>query len=255
MTPQSNFMVVAPVRPDQIRPLKSLLESMTDLPGMADPKNPVVPFEMFESIHYARFVILEDHTLDDLAHFDMPVPKYRPTLAFLGDCDGPAEDCLGQLANGAGHGLRQIFSHCDGFDANSDLLRWMKNHLQRAAAAYVNWIGRTVRQVREEAALRQRLLKHLKRFPPARDDPQAIRDELVAVVRADLENGALALTPPVPTPVGWRVRNLIHCAIVPAGLLLLVMVLPLTILVLAIFRLVASPIRKDRAGDRRSPAA
>jgi hypothetical protein len=202
---------------------------------MADPKNPVVPFEMFESIHYARFVILEDHTLDDLAHFDMPVPKYRPTLAFLGDCDGPAEDCLGQLANGAGHGLRQIFSHCDGFDANSDLLQWMKNHLQRAAAAYVNWIGRTVRQVREEAALRQRLLKHLKRFPPARDDPQAIRDELVAVVRADLENGALALTPPVPTPVGWRVRNLIHCAIVPAGLLLLVMVLPLTILVLAIF--------------------
>jgi hypothetical protein len=111
----------------------------------------------------------------------------------------------------------------------------MKDHSRDAAAAYVNWIGRTVRQVREEAALRERLLQYLEQHPAARDDPQAIREELIAVVRADLESGALTLTPPAPTPAGWRLRNFIHCATVPVVLIVLVLALPLTILVLSIF--------------------
>ena len=32
---------------------------MNDLPGMADPDNPLLPFRVFETLHFARFVILE----------------------------------------------------------------------------------------------------------------------------------------------------------------------------------------------------
>ncbi len=67
-------MVVAPILADRIESLRSVLASMTGLPGMANPKNPIVPFGSFEEIHYARFVILDDQTLDDLAAFGKSIP-------------------------------------------------------------------------------------------------------------------------------------------------------------------------------------
>src|SRR5262245_15051522 len=193
MTPRSNFMVVAPDAAGQTGPLKSLLETMTASRGHADSKNAIVPFGLFEEIHYARFVLIEDQTLDDLALFGKSVPVYPITLAFLVDCDGSTDDCLSNLVRASGDGLRQIFSHCEGFGPDSDLLAWMRNHFQPSAASYVNWIGRTVRQIREEAALRDRLLQYLRNHPTARDDLQGIRDELVASVRLDIQDGTLTL--------------------------------------------------------------
>ena len=75
----------------------------------------------------------------------------------------------------AAPGLRQIFSCCQGFTPNSDLLAWMKAHSQAPAANYVNWVGRTVRQIREEATLRDELVKCVKDRQDefARDEPQA----------------------------------------------------------------------------------
>ena len=40
-----------------------------------------------------------------------------------------------------------------GFATDTDLFDWMKQHEAPAIAVYVNWRGRTVRQIREEAAL------------------------------------------------------------------------------------------------------
>jgi hypothetical protein len=225
MTPQSNFMVVAPVSPDRIESLKSLLESMTELPGMANSKNTVVPFGLFEEIHYARFVILDDRTLDDLVAFGKPIPIYPVALAFLVDCDGQADDCLAHLARGAGDGLRRIFSHCNGFTPESDLLTWMQSHTQPSAASYVNWVGRTVRQVHEEATLRQSLSLHLGSRPLAAGDLQRLRADLMALVRSKQQEGKLVLTPPAPSPVGWYVRNLLHLATVPAAIGALVVAL------------------------------
>ena len=57
----------------------------------------------------------------------------------------------------AAAGLRAIFAHCEGFEARQrpaglDASRT----IVPIAASYVNWVGRTVRQIREESALRQR---------------------------------------------------------------------------------------------------
>jgi len=219
MTPQSNFLIVAPVPADQIEPLKSLLASMTGLPGTANPENPVVPFGSFEEIHYARFVILDDRTLDDLAAFGVSIPVFPVTLALAVDCDGSADDCLAHLARDAGDGLRQIFSHCEGFRPDSDLRSWMKSRLRPSAASYVNWIGRTVRQVHEEAALRNFLLEQIRAMPATRNDLQGIRQQLVEAVRSGQQDGTLTLSPPKGTPPAWKLRNLLHLASVPIAIL------------------------------------
>src|SRR5262245_13731525 len=164
MTPQSTFMVAAPIRAGRIGALKKLLATMDlpDRPGMADANNKIVPFAKFDNLHFARFVILDDQTLGDFAQLDKPVPSYPVRLAFLGDCDGTG-DFLSVVAEHevAGPGLRRIFANCEGLDANADLRGWMKQYELRPAAAYVNWIGRTVLQIREEAALRDVLVKYV----------------------------------------------------------------------------------------------
>jgi hypothetical protein len=94
-------------------------------------------------------------------------------------------------------------------------------------------MGRTVRQVHEEAALRKALMDRLRDHPPNRRELQSIRNDLVAFVRREQGTGRLTLTPPARTPLAWRLRNLVHFAIVPAALLLLVaaiIVLPLLLI-------------------------
>ncbi len=68
-----------------------------------------------------------------------------------------ATNVLADLARRAEAGLRRIFSHCEGFDAQGDLLAWLLAHERPSAATYVNWVGRTVRQIREESALQRAL--------------------------------------------------------------------------------------------------
>ena len=69
MTPQSHFMVVAPLVEARISELRALLHSMNDRPGMARPDNPIVPFGRFENLHFARFVILDDQTVRDFEEY------------------------------------------------------------------------------------------------------------------------------------------------------------------------------------------
>jgi hypothetical protein len=222
MTPQSEFMVVAPVAAERIGELRALLSSMNDHPGMAKRDNPIVPFGRFEKLHFARFVILDDQTVGDFADLGAPIPNFSVLLAFLGDCDGPADEMLADMAGVSGPGLRQIFSHCEGFAASSDLLAWMNAHLQPPAANYVNWIGRTVQQIREENALREALVKYVNDRQGDWDgaSPEAIRTELLTHGQTLLNEGRISLTAPQPTPFAWSVRNFLHYAIIPAALLL-----------------------------------
>ena len=62
MTPQSNFMVLAPIIPERETELRQLLDSMNRGPGQVDPNNALLPFAEFETLHFARFVILDDKT-------------------------------------------------------------------------------------------------------------------------------------------------------------------------------------------------
>lgn len=216
-------MVVARVTPGRERSLRELLATMNAQPGMADPANAVVPFGQFERLHFARLAVLDDPTVGDIEAHAVPRPSLPVYLAFIGSCDGPASECIKELALRAGTGLRRIFAHCDGFDAHGDLVAWVQAHQRPLAANYINWVGRTVRQVKEESALRRALAAQVPRAPLASAaQAQQLRRELIDFVDAEVSAGRLGLTPPDPTPLRWQIAKLLHLVAIPlAGLIAL----------------------------------
>jgi hypothetical protein len=182
----------------------------------------LVPFASLERLHFARFVILDLRTAEDILTYGFAPNDWPKSLAFLGDCDGPVEDFLRQLVAVADHGLRRVFAHCRGFDEPVDLVKWLQAHSKSPAANYINWIGRTVRQVREECALRDTLVSYIERHSSELSalDPRQVLYSLQKLVRAEVAAGRLMLSPPERTPLAWRARNLLHLIGVPLILLL-----------------------------------
>src|SRR6516162_2020757 len=147
MIPQSSFMILAPLDRSRIGAMRQLLATMNSEPGVANPDNAMVPFSRFESLHFARLLVLDDLTTRDIeALYGIRRPEPPVYFAFLGDFDGSYQDFLGLLVKHAEPGLRRIFSLCDGFSPDADLESWMADHEQRPATYYCNWIGRTVQQ-------------------------------------------------------------------------------------------------------------
>jgi hypothetical protein len=229
MTPQADFMVLAAIDPPRETELRGLLASMNDAPGRVNANNALVPFAQFETLHFARFVILDDKTLEDVRVYCVPVRTYPLYLAFLGDVDGDPNAFVAELVQRAGRGLRAIFSCCAGFTSKTDLGAWMKAHSSPAIANYVNCRGRTVRRIREEAALKKALEDYLQTHAPAFAGipSREIVSRLRQFVNVEKSARRLTLSDDSPTPIGWRIRNALHFIGVPVLVLFL---LPLLIL-------------------------
>lgn len=231
MTPQSNIMVVAPIVESRVAELREMLSSMNVEPGVVDPQNSLLPFGKLNTLHFARFVILEDDTREDRLAYGYPPASATKSLALLCDFDGSSEIFLRELVGVAEPGLRRIFSCCQPAP-DSNLLDWLKAHEARASASYVNWIGRTVLQVREENALYLALVSYLNGTAPQPSSSRQIWSDLRGFIRQEQASGRVLLTPPRTTPFAWRLKNLLHCIGIP---LLLILFLPLILLYLPIF--------------------
>jgi hypothetical protein len=210
MIPQDRFVIVASVASGNIAGLRDRLATMNfpDRTGFADPDNHLVPFAQFDTIHFARFVVLADNTLGDREAYQKAgypdLPEDEPTyLCFMVDCDGDADELLQHMVHQAGAGLQEIFQYCGYSERDSNLLGWLRAHRVRPRASYVNWVGRTVAQVRDEAKLHDLLREAL--AGTTQRDPQGLRTELLGAVAP-----ALPLKEIPPTPLGWRLRNLAH---------------------------------------------
>ena len=217
MTPQSNFMILARVPPDRLDSLRALLATMNRGLGEVDPQNTLVPFARFEALHVARLVVLDDQTVNDSAVYGQSFPDAPVYLAFLGDCDGPADMMLDALATEAAPGLERIFAHCSDWAPKQGLRAWMDDHAVAPATQYVNWIGRSVRQIHEEAALHACLAASL-RSGGADGTPSQIRERLARAV----DDAGLRPTPAPPTPLDWAIGNALH--LVGGGLLLFALI-------------------------------
>src|SRR5437773_10172011 len=180
MTPQSNVMVLATIDPQRETELRQLLDSMNPWPGRVDPNDSLVPFAEFDALHFARFIILDDKTTKDVRVYGLTPRSYPLYLAFLGDVDGDVNAFLGKLIKRARKGLGRIFSCCEGFTSDTDLLAWMRQHNAPAIAVYVNWRRRTVRQIREEAALYEALESYIEEHATILQDlaPQELHAKL-----------------------------------------------------------------------------
>ncbi len=224
-------MVLAPIDRTREQELRRLLDSMNEVPGRVRPGNDLVPFEQFDTLHFARLLILDDQTTGDVEVHGL-VPRVYPLfLAFLGDVDGDEETFLRDLSHRAAPGLRAVFSCCEGFEGTTDLLSWMKEHRSPATANYVNTRGRTVTQIREEAQLRDAMECRIQ--TGVTGGTALVRYEsLREFADAEVAAGRLRLTPPARTPVRWRVRDSVHLIGMP---LLLLVLLPVLILVLPFY--------------------
>ena len=216
-------MIMATIDSEREAELRQLLASMNRLPGLADARNSLIPFYQFSQLHFARFVILEANTNDDIRDYGVEPTPWAPTLAFVGDVDGPAPLFLAELVVRASDGLQRIFSHCQDFDAGSgDLLNWLKAHNVRPKANYVNWRGRTVVQIREEQALAQALRERLPLEQEAvGNDPLALHLRLRDFADGEVAQLRLRLSGEPPTPPGQLICNFLHLVGVPLLLLLL----------------------------------
>jgi hypothetical protein len=217
-------MILAPLRRSAVEDVRDLLAGMTLAPGLADPANALVPFGRFERVHVARILVMDDPTLADRAVYDLPVPDLAPSLVLLAFCDGSAATLLDELVREAGPGLRALFAHCEDYDEAIDLRIWLDLHSVDPDISYVNGVGRTVRQVREEAALHAALREALMGLPPA--EPSALHKSL-----RDAVAGRVPLSPEAPTPLGWRLRSWLDF-----------LTLPVLALLVAPFLLLASPV-------------
>jgi len=246
MTPQSSFMVMAAIDPRRDADLRGLLASMNHAPGRLNAGNALFPFREFANVHYARLLIIDSkETDDDLRRSGLSPRSYPSYLAFLGDVDGDADEFLRDAAARAPKGLREIFSCCDGFTADSHLLDWMKRHNSRPAAFYVNWRSRTVLSVRENAALYEALERYVEENAGklAAMPPRQVHSTLQDFVEAERSAGRLTLSAEKPTPLGWSITNLVHLVGVP---LLLLLASPLLLVVGLVFVL---PLRRLEKTD------
>ncbi|NND93136.1 MAG: hypothetical protein HKN42_19935 [Granulosicoccus sp.] len=239
MTPQSSFMIVVPIASGKRDAMDSLLESMNLAPGRVDPHNPVIPFALFDELHSARLLIIEANTAEDILAYDTEVRHWTPSLALLGEVDGERGQFLARLAVVASHGLATLFALCQGFDTHQgSMLSFLQSHQTNSAADYVNWRGRTVRQVHEEARLQRFLAERLSTMlaEDGHTDVRQIRQQLLTSVQLEQQTGRLTLTPEAPT--SWRHwwRNALHLISLPVILLLLTPVL-VVVLPLALWRL------------------
>src|SRR6266568_1522382 len=112
MTPQSNLLILAPINPQLEAELRELLESMNSSEGVVNPLNQLLPFGEFQQVHFARILILDDGTLNDIAIYGLPVVDYPKYLTVAVEFDGEPNVLLNELSRRAEAGLRRIFSYC-----------------------------------------------------------------------------------------------------------------------------------------------
>ncbi len=223
-------MVVAPLDVKRTDELRSLLAGMNRVPGMADPDNEIIPFGRLPDLHFARIVILEDQTLDDITTaYGLPRRNYPLYLAFLADFDGEVDRFRDQMVSIARKGLEQIFSYCTDFKPGTDIVRWMKQHEHRPSTMYINWVGRTMQQIREENALRQ-VVQNLV-FNSGSQFQTGSAEEIRRAVKSVVQK-EVKLTPVGEMPLSWRIKKLVNLIFVP---LVLLFFTPLFILYLPIF--------------------
>ena len=234
MKQQSAVTIAAHVRPGETAALGELLASMGD--GVAN--GSVLDLGTLSEVHFARLFLLEETT--DLEGTAMPA-----SLVYLADFDVARDQHLAELA--AAPGLDEVFGHCDGYSAD-DRLGFLRAHVTKEQARYVNTPGRGVEQIRREAELREALETFLDERGDYLEgvDPAAIRAEIVHYVR-DEPSLAWALEPEPRPSFGWSVREGAHLMAIPIGVLLITPLLILGAPVYAI--LLRRHERADKAED------
>ena len=200
--------IAARVRPGESGALGDLLASMGD--GVAN--GSVLDLGALTDVHFARLFLLEETS--DLEGAAVPA-----SLVYLADFDVSRDEHLVELAMAPG--LDEVFGHCEGYTPE-DRLGFLRARAIKEQARYVNTPGRGAAQIRREAELREAIEGFLDGRTDYLEgvDPVAVRAEIVRFVGSE-PSLAWALEPEPRPSLGWSIREAVHFAAIPLGLLVL----------------------------------
>jgi hypothetical protein len=170
VTTQAAVALVAEVEPGRAGEVRALLETM----GGDAAGNDVLPLGALPDVHFARLLLLDESR-------DLDGERLPARLVYLSDVDGSVARHLGALVAVGGDGLDRLFGACRGYPGAPTpgrRLIFLRANLVRPDAVYVNAPGRSTRQIRDEARLRE----ELERFLDERDWSEEGPEELHAAI-------------------------------------------------------------------------
>ena len=145
---QGALTVLAPIRPgrDEMEALKRYLEAIRRRVNRNEGRGTPLGFEKVTTLHYARFVILDEHrpSAGEL--------QSEPLLLISTQYDGSLRDHLEELIDHGEPALAEILSHCAGFDAETGpderrIYNYLKRHSHRAHALFKGTPWRSVGRI------------------------------------------------------------------------------------------------------------
>lgn len=245
MAHQEALTVIAKIRPSEMDGLRQTLAEI----GKDAANNAILPFIRLDSVHFARLLILPD-AVD-------PKGQILPAqLVLSANIDAPMDTHLNQLANAVGSGLDAVFRHCEGYPSSptpSDRLAFLQANMKETSAFYVNTVGRTLTQVKQEAQLRDAI----EAFLDTEADRLGLHDKAPAEVRQailDFVNGEPSLSwakePKQQPEKSWRIKQKINRFGVPFALLALA---PVAIPFLPLYALILRLKEKSDVPDPSKP--
>ena len=248
MTHQEAVTIFAKLKPGRRDALGAVLDRIN-----ADVEaNELLPFESLDKVHFARFVLLDEAK-------DIQGRTITPSLVYASSVDAPARDHLRQLVEEHAEAMDRIFGACEGYPTPSKCsaetrLAYLRRHTISSNAFYVNTIGRSVQQVRDEARLRDAIQDFLDREAASLADqtPAEIRQAVRDFCSSD-ETLQWALKPARTPPLWWKVKERLRFYAILGGLVLLSPVLLIIALVL-LLRVRYLEKRDARAGSLRLSA-
>ena len=193
-------------------------------------------------VHFSRIFLLEETS--DLEGRPLPA-----MLVYLSDFDVSKEEHLVQLA--ALPGLDRVFGSCEGYPESplaQDRLAFLRAHVVKEQARYVNKPWRGAKQIKREAELREALEAFLDERAGDLEgrDPVQVRAAILHFVKSTPSLAWALEREPGPS-FGRRIWEKVHFVAIPLGLLLL---LPLTLLAAPVYAfLLWRHERSDEAED------
>jgi hypothetical protein len=229
MTHQVALTIITRIKPGETEDIKQLLKAM----GNNAAQNDLIPFGKFSTVHFARFVMLDES-------IDLHGTVISPRLVFMAECDAPLHRLFNELADMAGDGLDKIYSHCEGYPIGSAItsarrLAYLQANMVKVQAFYVNTVGRMVQQIRQESQLRnaiQDFLDHAQQDWSGYSSLE-VRTKILAYIRSERAL-SWASTPPAQPGLVFELKETLHMVGMP---LLLLILLPILILALPIWLL------------------
>ena len=135
---------------------------MNEAPGQLKPNNAILHFAQFEQLHFARARhprTIRRPVMSALTDWSRAlIPRISLCSATLMATATPS---CATWPRASPRVCERSFPAASDSPPALDLVSWMKKHAAPPIANYVNWHGRTVSQIREEAALRDALVRHI----------------------------------------------------------------------------------------------